>query len=160
MLKLFGMLTVLTSSLMMGFVMARELRERTKLLRDIHQSAIHIKTDLEYRAPDICECFCRRGKLFSLAHAYMTKESLLPREALAKAADKLNFLSKEDKEVINMYADNLEQEDLGGQIANVSWLIENIALRIKDSEAEYQSKNRLYKSGGAIVGLGVVILLL
>lgn len=160
MLKLLGMITILASSFIMGFIMAQELKDRTKLLREIHQTAIYIKTDLEYRAADISDCFAGRGRLFSAAQDFISEESLLPKDALIKACDKLKQLTKEDKDVIHIYAENIDQEDVGSQIANISWLIENLVLRIRDAEDEYQTKNRLYKSGGAIVGLGFIILLL
>lgn len=160
MVKLLGMISVLTASVIMGFVMANELGERAKALKEIHEAAIHIKTELEYRAADICDCFNRRGKLFSLAYKYITEEGLLPADALNKAICDTPFLTDDDQDVIKAYADNLNKEDIGGQIANTSLLIENLRLKIKEAEDEYRSKSRLYKSGGAIAGLGFIILLL
>ncbi len=160
MIKLLGMLSVFTASLVMGFILAKELGERTKALKEIYQSAIHIKSELEYRSADICDCFNRRGKLFKEAYKYIQSESLLPCEALKKATDEAMYLKDEDRAVINSYAENLNAEDLGGQIANVNLFLENLRLCIRDAEEEYHSKNRLYKSGGAIAGLGFIILLL
>ena len=160
MVKLLGMLSVFTASSVMGFIMAGELGERTKMLKDIYQSATHIKSELEYRGADICDCFNRRGKLFSIAYKYIKSEGLLPADALKKAADEAVHLKATDRTVIAAYADNLKVEDLGGQLANVRLFLENLRLCIQDAEEEYRSKNRLYKSGGAIAGLGFIILLL
>lgn len=160
MLKILGLITILVSSVIMGFIMANELNERTKTLRDIKQSATGIKSDLEYRASDICECFKLRGNMFGKASKYIADSNLFPTEALIRACEELNYLHKEDKEIIFSYAKNLSAEDIGSQINNINWLIENITIKIKESEAEYSSKNRLYKSGGALLGLGFIILLL
>ena len=151
---------MLIASLMMGFIMAGELGERCRELKDIYQSAIHIKTELEYRGADICDCFNRRGRLFSKAYRYITDDALMPPDAIKEACRREKLLKDDDKAVIFAYAENLNKEDLGGQIANVSLLIENLRLRIKDAEEEYASKSRLYKSGGLLTGLGFIILIL
>lgn len=160
MVKFFGMISVLISSILTGFLMAKDLSERTKALREIYRSATHIKTELEYRAADICECFRMRGELFSSAHSYIQNEGYLPQDALKKAAEDMGALIKEDREVIFAFAENLNKEDVNCQIANTALLLENIRARIRDAENEYIMKNRLYKSGGAIVGIGFIILLL
>jgi stage III sporulation protein AB len=160
MVKILGMFAVLISSVITGLLMANNLSERIKALKDIYQCATHIKTELEYRAADICECFKRRGTLFSRAHSYIVNDGLLPSEALKKAAEEQELLNKNDKEIIFQFAENLNKEDVDGQIANTALFLENIKARIKDAEGEYLMKNRLYKSGGAIVGIGLIILLL
>lgn len=160
MVKIMGMLSVLTASCAMGFVMAGELGKRTKSLEEIYRSAVHIKTELEYRGADINDCFNRRGRLFAQAYKYLQKEDILPCEALKRACKEALYLKDEDRAVINTYADNLNCEELGGQIANVKLLLESLRMCIRDSEEEYRSKNRLYKSGGVIAGLGFIILLL
>lgn len=160
MVKLLGMLSVLISAIGIGFVMAKELNDRTKALKEIYQSATSIKTELEYRGADICDCFNRRGVLFSNAYKYIKAEGYLPAEAVKKAAAEISCLKKEDIEAVNLYADNLYTEDLGGQIANINLFLERLRGCIRQSEEEYNNKNRLYKSGGAIAGLGFIILLL
>lgn len=160
MVRLLGMLAIFTASSVMGFIMAGELNERTKVLKEIYQSAIHIKSELEYRGADIKECFNRRGELFRAAYKYLQEYNLLPCEALKKACDETKCLKEEDRAAIYTYADKLDAEDLGGQIANVKLFLENLRQCIKSSEDEYQLKNRLYKSGGTIAGLGFIILLL
>lgn len=157
MIKLLGITAVFVASSVMGFIMAGELNERTKVLKEIYQSAVHIKSELEYRGADIKECFNRRGKLFKLAYKYL-EEGLLPASALKKACREIKCINDEDRAVINTYADNLNAEDLGGQIANVKLLLENLRICIRSSEEEYKTKNRLYKSGGVITGLGIIIL--
>lgn len=160
MVKFLGMFAIMVSAVMMGLVMANELKERIKALKQVQQMAIHIKTDLEYRSPDICECFRSRGELFSTAHDLIINHAYTPEAAVKKAAGEISSFKKEEVSVIASYANNLKCEDIGGQIANVSWLIENIGKIIKTAEAEYESKSRLYRSGGVMVGFGFIILLL
>lgn len=160
MLKIIGIVAVVASSVATGFIMAKDLNERTKSLKDIYQSAINIKSELEYRAPVLEECFRGRGRLFSKAWKYISENSLSPKEALRKACDEAVYLKRDDREIIYSYIENLFVEDIGGQISNISWLIDAMRLQIKEAEAEYTSKGRLYKSGGALAGIGLVILLL
>lgn len=149
----------MTAGASTGFIMAKELNERTKTLKEIEQGAINIKSELKYRASEFTDCFNHRGKVFDNAATYI-REGMLPDNALKKACEETDFLKKEDKDIIFSYADNLSAEDIGGQLANIDWLIDNLRKKIKESEEECASKGRLYKSCGILAGLGVVIFLL
>ncbi len=160
MVRVLGIVLVLLSSVLTGIVLAKDLNERVVLLKDIRQAAIYIKSDFEYRAPALSECFENRGILFGKAAIYAKENKVLPKDALKKTVDNMSFLRQEDKDTIYSFADNLSQEEIGGQIANITWLIDALDKRIKDAESEYKTKGRLYKSGGALTGIGLVILLL
>ncbi|MBQ7976939.1 MAG: stage III sporulation protein AB [Clostridia bacterium] len=160
MIRIFGVTLILTSSVLTGIILAKDLNERVALLKDIRQAAIYIKSDFEYRAPILSECFENRGILFGKAAVYAKENNVLPKDALKKTVDEIKFLCSEDKDAIYSFADNLSQEEIGGQIANITWLIDTLEKRIKDAETEYKTKGRLYKSGGALTGIGLVILLL
>lgn len=160
MIKIFAVGLVMLSSCMTGVVLAKDLNERVKTLKEIRQMAIYIKSDFEYRSPKLADCFAHRGSLFGKASRYMEEGSLLPEEALKKSADELKSIKKDDRIIIYSFADNLSVEEVNGQIANVKWLIEALEKKIKDAEYECTTKGRLYKSTGALTGLGIVILLL
>lgn len=157
MYKILGLVSILSASVITGFVMANELKDRLKLLKEIHQNAIYIKSELEYRAPDLEECFKGRGVLFSKAYAYIEK-GCLPMDALIKACNDLKSLSKEDREIITLFAENLRAEEVNGQISNIEWFINSMNERISFAHEEYKTKGRLYKSSGALLGLGFMIL--
>lgn len=159
MIKILGAAAVFLSCAAAGQIMARELYERTKLLKELEQSAIYIKSELEYRTPVFEECFRGRGRLFSKAAKYIGM-NMNPKEALKKAARETEKLRDEDRELIYDYADGLDAEDVGAQTANVSLLITRLECRIREAEEERGIKSRLYKSGGALAGIGLVILLL
>ncbi|MBQ6794558.1 MAG: stage III sporulation protein AB [Clostridia bacterium] len=159
MIKLMGMISIFIASSVMGFIMAKELNERTLCLKEIYDSVIHIKSELEYRGADVADCFRRRGRLFKTASIYLD-EGMLPADALKKACGDLKELNEADRSVINAYAENLYAEDIGGQIANVNLFLENLRGCIRNSEEEYHTKNRLYKAGGTIAGMGIIILLI
>lgn len=158
-LKFMGAAAVISSAAMAGFVMSGELRERIDILREIQQSAVYIKSEIEYRSPVFEECFRRRGRLFSKASEYIG-EGLSPSAALKKSADETARLTAEDKEIIYSYADGLDAEEVNGQTANVSLLISHLGEDIREAEAQMRAKGRLYRSGGVLAGIGFVIILL
>ncbi len=158
MYKILGLLSILSASIATGFVMANELKERLKLLTEIHLSLMGIRSEFEYRAPVLEECFKNRGVLFSNAYCYIEKDNLLPQDALKKACNDLKPLNRDDKKVLYRFAENLNTEDINGQISNISWLIDNLEDRIHHAENEYRTKGRLYRSSGALTGLGFLIL--
>ena len=156
--RILGSTAVILSSALMGIALSRELSERIKMLKEIKQAMVNIKSELEFRAPVLEECFKRRGQLFSKAHLLIHNESIMPTEAVKCAAKDLNYLNKTDMELIECYADNLKNEDIGGQIANADWFINELNGKIRAAEEEYKAKGRLYRNGGLLAGIGVVIL--
>ena len=132
MVKLLGMLSVFTASSVMGFIMAGELGERTKMLKDIYQSATHIKSELEYRGADICDCFNRRGKLFSIAYKYIKSEGLLPAEALKKAADEAVKRIAAIYHTDHVYKDTSPKEILDNRQQSVKPLVDAYFAWIKE----------------------------
>lgn len=160
MVKFFAVALVMISSCMTGVIMAKELNERVKILKEIRQMAIYIKSDFEYRAPNLAECFENRGLLFEKAAKYVRDNSLLPKEALMKSADELKKVTDLDRRIIYSFAENLSIEDINGQIANIKWLIDSLEKQISDAESDCVTKGKLYKSTGLLAGLGIVILLL
>ncbi len=159
MIKLTGALTVCFASVMAGALMAKELGDRAKLLREIQQYAIYIKCDMEYRMPVFEECFRARGPVFGTAAKYI-KEGVPPREALKKSVSGTHKLRDEDRELLYAYADALDAEDVSGQISNVSLLISRLGESIREADRERGAKGRLYRSGGVLAGIGLVIILL
>lgn len=160
MVRLIGIIAVTASSVMTGIFMSKELKGRVELLKEIHQSAIYIRSDLEYRAPTLEECFKDRGELFSKAYEFINESSVMPEAALKKACETLGFLNREEKELIFSFAENLSKEDVTSQIANVEWFTAGIEERIKNAENEYATKGRLYRTGGMLAGMGILIFLL
>lgn len=158
-IKLMGALAVVLSSAMAGMIMSRELGERTRLLREIRESAIYIKSDMQYRAPVFEECFRCRGRLFSAAAKYIN-EGMKPCMALKRAVEETERLRDEDREILFSYADGLDAEDVSGQMANLSLLISGLDKNIKEAEQEHGAKGRLYRSGGVLAGMAFVIILL
>lgn len=160
MYKILGLTAVMTASVLTGLTMSNSLKERTKCLRDIHQSAIHIKTDFEYRAPALEDCFKGRGVLFSKAWEYIYNKDYLPENAIKTACREIAVLHKDDRDIINSFAENLKAEDITGQIANIKWLINTLEENIRLSDGEYRTKGKLYRSSGVLAGLGFIIFLL
>lgn len=160
MIKITGIILVVAASVLTGIIMAKDLSKRTKLLKDIRQSAIFIKSDMEYRAPVLEDCFKNRGILFGTAAEYAQNNNCLPKDALKITLDSMSYLKKEDKDIVMSFADNLDTEDIGSQLANVSWLIDALNGKIREAENDFVTKGRLYKSGGVLAGIGLLILLL
>ena len=160
MYRVLGVLSVVSSSIMMGIFLANDLKKRGEILKEIRQAAVYIKSDLEYRAPEIEDCFFNRGHFFSRVAELIKERDLPPKLALKFACEELKEITVEDREIIYSYADNISAEEIGGQIANISQLISGLDEKISAAEREYKEKGRLYRSGGALVGLGIVILLI
>lgn len=160
MLKILGAVMVISASTLFGFFNERKLYKRVMVLNDIYSFSICIKSDFEYRAPFLYECFENRGLLFGNAANLMKQHDLLPKDALVQSAEELKELNDGDRESVFSFANNLSAENVESQIANISHFISLIEKKINDAEAELKTKGRLYKSAGILTGIGIVILLL
>lgn len=68
-------------------------------------------------------------------------------------------LTLADKEIIKMLGKLLGKTDISGQINEIEMEIELIKKQIKNAETEREKNCKLYKTMGAIVGLGICIIL-
>lgn len=159
MIKILGAIAVVAASVTAGFVMARELGERVRLLKEILCAAVYIKSEMEYRMPVLEECFRARGEFFENV-SNLIKKGSAPGEAVVKAADEEPRLQKGDRELLYSYAKGLEAEEIGGQTANVSLLITSLEQKIREAEEENSVKCRLYRSGGVLAGIAFVIIMI
>lgn len=160
MYKITGIVSIFIASAMTGVIMATKLNERVKLLGEIRQASIQIRSDFEYRAPVLSECFEKRGRFFSLVSELISREGYLPDDAVKKACCTFKQLKNEEKEILISFGENLGAEEICGQISNISWLIKELDEVIMRAKEEYSTKGKLYKSSGVLAGLGFAILLI
>ena len=159
MYKIIGLISIFIASAMTGLIKASKLKERVKQLQEIRQASIQIKSDFEYRAPVLSECFEKKGEFFSLV-SELIYEGNIPSEAVEKACSFFKQLEGAEKEILISFGKNLGAEEINGQISNISWLIDELEEVIVCAREECSTKGRLYKSSGVLAGLGFVILLI
>lgn len=80
--------------------------------------------------------------------------------ALRTAAEENPFLNARDREALSAFADGLLAQDVFGQIANVALFAQRVSSLARQAEEDAREKGRLYRGGGALCGVAVVILLL
>lgn len=68
-------------------------------------------------------------------------------------------LNKEDKEVMRMFGKMLGKTDIKGQINEIELSMELIKRQINNAEKEKEKNFKLYKTMGAVIGLGICIIL-
>ena len=68
-------------------------------------------------------------------------------------------LNKEDKEVMRMFGKMLGKTDIKGQINEIELSMELIKRQINNAEKAKEKNFKLYKTMGAVIGLGICIIL-
>ena len=68
-------------------------------------------------------------------------------------------LNKEDKDVMRMFGKMLGKTDIKGQINEIELSMELIKRQINNAEKEKEKNFKLYKTMGAVIGLGICIIL-
>lgn len=129
-------------------------------LLDIKKLLIRTKAEILYSSTILEEIISKQNE-FSLCEAAARKTCFAenPGEALSEAA-KETLSNKEDAALISEFALGLGIGDTESQIEHIELYSELLKGHIKNAEAEYKSKGRLYIALGLFTGVAICVLIL
>lgn len=159
MFKLLGGAVIILSFGLMGMKKYTEIYERKRILQNIQSGAEKIKNNLRCMCMPLYECFLFSGEFFENAGRNM-ENGLMPSEAVKDTAQSYHFLNKEDKEVIERFADGLSAQDCDGQIANIELFLKETEKLIEHASKELMTKGTIFLKGSLLGGAALVLLLI
>ncbi|MDO5479971.1 MAG: hypothetical protein Q4G23_12500 [Clostridia bacterium] len=143
MLKLFGILFVVSAFFIMGLKFAKSKRARLDFLENMRPALIEYKTAIE---------------LFSVPVPKAATKSGI--EKTAVKARENNALSKEDENDFAVFIRGLKAETLEGQLMNISAYDRKLEKEEAEERERYKKEAKLIKGGFALLGMLVAIMLL
>lgn len=148
-----------------GINKANDFVLRVNKLRNLKRSFNIFKSKLEFSYEPIKESFLEISELVYKNHSNIFKSYINNLEndrfedawELSVAENSYGF-SKEDILIINGFGKLLGKTDISGQINEINLADEFLDKQIFEAEESRKKNDKLYKSLGIIIGIGIVII--
>ena len=159
MFKLSGAVFIMGAAILTGMRMNYSLNERKRILSELLYFLQAIEGKLRCMCMPLDCCFNESGSVFYEASVYI-KNGESPSSAIRKATEEMQYLKKEDKELLYNFSGGLTAEDCDGQIANVQLLSKGLTMNLDEATKEAKLRGRLSVQGCTLLGAAAVILML
>ena len=165
--KYFMLLTIFILSNIIGKILASKYVFRLEELKEIKNALNVFKSKVKFTYEPIPEIFeeisnnsnGNISSLFKIAKNEM-KNTTAERAWTIAIESSQNNLNEQDKQTLNMLSKLLGKSDIDGQISQIDITQSFIDKQIENAEFEKNKNERLYKKLGAVVGIGLVIILI
>ena len=166
-LKTILLILIFSTATLIGLTISKKYQTRVKNLKEM-QRALHIfEEKIKYTYETIPDLFLEISEKTSNSISQIFEESsknmkdMSAGEAWELALDNSKTkLNKEDIEILKGLAKMLGRTDLDGQVNEIKLTQKFIDTKIEDAEIERRKNEKLYKTLGVTLGLGLVIILI
>lgn len=158
---IFGVSTII------GILFSQKYEKRVLELKEFKSAFIMLKTKIRYTYEPLKEIFeeiskhinSNASKTFEKASKYMENEDSTYSWNKAVQNTQLE-ITKEDKNTLYELGKMLGKTDKDGQISQIELTTTFLDSQIEKAEKEMEKNSKLYKTLGAITGIGIIIILL
>ncbi|MCI8403565.1 MAG: hypothetical protein HFE49_01550 [Clostridia bacterium] len=163
MVKIFGAVMTGFACGYFGFRMSMTLKTRLKNLGDIAASLEMLESEIVFSVNKLKKAFLSidRNGLFTLAAEDMEDKGIGKAWAAAVNGIKSRLcLTEADSDILLMLGRSIGKTDTDDQIKNIKYIKSLIKEQEKQAREEYGRFGRIYRSGGVLAGLMLIILLI
>lgn len=146
-----------------GFRLSMTLKTRMKSLADICTSLEMLEGEINFSMNKLKKAFMRvdRNGLFTAAAEAMDEKGAMDAWKDAVNAEKGRLcLTDADSDILMTLGKNIGKTDTDDQLKNIRYIKSMICGQEKQAQSEYNRFGKLYSSGGVLVGLMIVIILI
>ena len=166
-IKVFDIVLIIIVCSYIGINKAKRFSIRVTKLRDLKSGFNIFKTKLEFTYEPIKEIFSEISKIvysennniFKSYVSNLENDNFEDAWNLAVAENSLEY-TKEDIEIINGFGKLLGKTDIKGQINEIEIADKFLDKQILEAEEIRKKNDKLYKSLGIIIGIGISIILI
>ncbi len=163
MVKLIGAVMTGFACAYIGFRMSMTLKMRIKSLSEIISSLEMLESEISFSVSKLKEAFLRvdRNGFFTCAAENMEEKGIKRSWEKAVKDNKSRLcLTDADSDILMMLALSIGRTDTDDQIKNIKYVKTMIEAQEKQAQSDYGRMGRVYRSGGVLVGLMTVIILI
>lgn len=166
MLKIAGIVLILTGTALFGYGTAAIPKKRYKNLLRTENGLKILESEIEYGAGFIDDILTDVSKSIGMEEIFGATAKIRDKpiskrwhEAVVTDCKKL-FLSEEDMQILLMLSPELGMTDKKSQVKAVEHIKKLISRQIPDAREEYLTKAKLSKSMGIVGGLFLIVIFL
>ncbi len=144
----------------------QELKRRRDSLREIISAFELLKTEITFKKTSLPEAFeklaknTKSGELFSGVCKGLDGGMEKAWESSLKNCSRKLCLVADDRELLLSTGARLGKTDTAGQLAHIDYITERLKAQEKSAAEEYRGQAGLYGTGGVLVGILSVLLLI
>lgn len=165
-MKLIGAAIILAVCVYAGFSMSDRLKKRCVYLQNICEALNLLETEISFGKSRLKQAFIKINSavntqgLFKNAADNMENMGIKKawREAVGNTQGKLKF-NEDDAQILMLLSERLGMTDTEDQIKNIAYTRCRIEGNLKAAENEYAKMGKLYRNGGILAGLFLVLIL-
>lgn len=163
MVKALGAVMTGMSCAYLGFRLSLSQKKRVQSLNDILTSLEALESEISFCAQRLGRAFVRadRNGLFTAAAEGIEENGVEKawKEAVQASQNRLS-LTDADCDALRMLGDGIGKTDTDNQIKHIRYVKSCLTNQRDSAQAEYDKFGRVYRSGGVLVGLMIIIVLL
>lgn len=147
----------------LGLKISFAMKIRAESLNNIITSLEMLESEINFSMNKLKQAFMRVDKcgLFKFAAENMDEKGVKTAwtNAVNECSIKLS-LKDADKDILMTLGKNIGKTDTDDQIKNIKYIKSMIAEQEKQAQSEYSRFGKMYRNGGVLVGLLIVIMLI
>lgn len=147
----------------LGLKISYAMKIRAESLNNIITSLEMLESEINFSMNKLKQAFMRVDKcgLFKFAAENMDEKGVKTAwtNAVNECSTKLS-LKVADKDILMTLGKNIGRTDTDDQIKNIKYIKSMIAEQEKQAQSEYRHFGKMYRNGGVLVGLLIVIMLI
>lgn len=164
-LKLIGAVMICAACTYIGIKKSGELKGRYKSLRNIGTALGYLETEIGFCSNDLKRAFINidRGTdtcgLFKDAADKIEEYGIKKAWAYAVLKSSMPILDS-DRELMLMLGEKLGMTDTKSQLKHIGYVKELVNAQSESAESEYGRLGKIYRSGGLLAGLFIILVIM
>ncbi len=166
-MKVIGAVMIFCACAFMGFTLSDRLKKRRLYLNNMCQALNLLETEISFGASRLKRAFVKinsaadtRGLFKSVSESMEEKGIKRAWREAAEAKKAELCFNGEDTEALLTLGERLGMTDTGDQVKNIAYTRRRLEGCLAAAEREYETMGRLYRNGGILIGLFLVLLLI
>lgn len=163
MVKILGAIMIGFACGYLGLKISFSMKKRAESLNYIITSLEMLESEINFSMNKLKQSFIRVDKcgIFKVAAENLDEKGIKTawENAVKECSTELS-LKEADTEILMTLGKNIGRTDTDNQIKNIKYIKSMIAEQEKQAQSEYRRFGKMYRNGGVLVGLMLVVILL
>ena len=163
--KLIGALVIFSACTYLGMRRSNELKGRCNALKNISAALLQLETEISFSANDLKRAFLNIEKNTRTRGLFKDAAERIEKYGIKKAwtyavLNNPMPLTEADRELVLMLCAKLGMTDSKNQLKHTAYIRELVNAQQSAAENEYARLGKMYRNGGLLAGLFIVLVII